>query len=596
MANLTDNSLKKNRYPGIRPFSEQDNPLFFGRTTDLDDLSRRIFIRQTVVLYGKSGYGKSSLINAGIIPELKKSDAWTYFSIRFNTYSEKETVKNLTPVETVKKRFSESLIVDQHSAFFEMLPDENSFWYWIKQNQLINNKTKFIIFFDQFEELFTDSKEDVSDFSEQLAELLYGSIPVKYREKINEMVKSNTISDDLHKFIYEKPEIKVVFSIRADRLSLMNVLTDRHPTILQYHYELDALKEDDAVLAIVEPAKLENELDFKTPPFAYTPAAITKILKGIANPRDKKIEAATLQIVCRYVEDVLVDENKHLLITEDILGDVNYIFQQYYENTLNKLSAQEKPKAHRLIEDELTDGERRNTLTDGYIKRNLAVPPGLLNVLEQSSLLRKEIDASGRLIYEISHDSLLPAINEVAQKRRQGEEDEKKQWLEKQLEEQRLAQIKQQEEEKRELELRLEVEKQRSDELERLNARANTSVRMAIILAIVCLAVAFTAVIFKRQADKEKTEAGVAEKRALAEDTTARRNLYENNLLKASDWINKAEIFMKSNDYPYAKTDLKRADSLIRNPQIVLSPKVDAEKQQLQRHIISLLKNCDEKK
>ena len=89
-----------NRYPGVKPFSTSEDFLFFGRQSDIEALNTLIFIKQTVVLYGKSGYGKSSLINAGIIPKLKENESWSHFSIRFNNFSEKESGHNFSPSQT----------------------------------------------------------------------------------------------------------------------------------------------------------------------------------------------------------------------------------------------------------------------------------------------------------------------------------------------------------------------------------------------------------------------------------------------------------------------------------------------------------------
>jgi len=573
---MADNDIHKlNRYPGVKPFSEKDNELFFGRTKDRDAFYDLIFVKQHVVLYGKSGYGKSSLINAGIIPLLKERKIYVYFLVRFNNYSEKEKTESLSPLENIKKRLD--VKVDTKSDFYNIIPNEGSLWYWIKQNQLNSEKTKFIIFFDQFEELFTYPKEEIADFSEQLSQLLYGSIPVSYRKKIDELEDDGNISDKLQKFLYEKPEIKVVFSIRGDRLSQLNTLTDRHPSILQNCYELDALTVDDAATAITQPAKIDDA-KFKTPPFEYTDGAVEKIRESIANVQDKKIEAATLQIVCKYVEDTLVAEKGNSVITEDLLGNITDIFQRYYEALLNSFTAEEREKIQPFIEDALIDGDRRNSLTEGYIQNSLKILPGQLAILEQSSLLRKERDASGRILYEISHDSLIAAINKVAEKRRAEEANEEKQLQEKKLEIERLR-----------LEKELEEEKLRSDELKRLNKRANVSVGVATVLALVCLVIAVVAFVFKGQADKEKREASAAEKKAL-------RNLYESNFLKAQDWINKAEIFMKSNDNVYAETDLKRADSLIQNQTVQLSDTMEAEKRKKHLYIVALLKSCNKKR
>src|SRR6185312_11955755 len=331
-----------NRYPGGRPFSEDDSPLFFGRKRDLANLNDLMFIKQMVVLFGKSGYGKSSLINAGIIPLLKNEDNCIYFLIRFNNYSNKDGSGGLSPVATVIRRLSESITTKNRR--FEEAISENSFWYWIKQHQFAEGRAKqfkYFLFFEQFEELFTYPKEEVVKFSEQLSQLLYSSIPVNFRKSIDDMDKLGKMDREIEEIIYEKPELKIVFSIRSDRLSQMNVLSTKHPSILQNCYELDALDAGEATAAIVQPAKLPKAT-FKSPRFNYENDAIDKILNSVTNTEDGKIETASLQIICRYVEENLVLIRNLKNITSDALGDVTDIFQQYYESVLSKFTPKER--------------------------------------------------------------------------------------------------------------------------------------------------------------------------------------------------------------------------------------------------------------
>ena len=56
-------------YRGIEPFRYVDHPIFFEREAETIDLLRHIIAYKGVLLYGVSGAGKSSLINAGLIPE-----------------------------------------------------------------------------------------------------------------------------------------------------------------------------------------------------------------------------------------------------------------------------------------------------------------------------------------------------------------------------------------------------------------------------------------------------------------------------------------------------------------------------------------------
>ena len=64
--------MKNYRYPGTRPFEEKDSHLFFGRSQDIERLYNRIFVEKMTVLHGKSGLGKTSLLQAGILPKLRQ--------------------------------------------------------------------------------------------------------------------------------------------------------------------------------------------------------------------------------------------------------------------------------------------------------------------------------------------------------------------------------------------------------------------------------------------------------------------------------------------------------------------------------------------
>jgi len=74
-------------YPGMRAYGEQEAATFRGRTAITDDLVRRLRVERLICLIGPSGSGKSSLINAGLIPSLKSSKAfgpgtWTVRFVR----------------------------------------------------------------------------------------------------------------------------------------------------------------------------------------------------------------------------------------------------------------------------------------------------------------------------------------------------------------------------------------------------------------------------------------------------------------------------------------------------------------------------------
>ena len=60
----------KNPFPGLRPFEFDDNHLFFGRDEQTTELTTRLRKNRFVAVVGTSGSGKSSLVRAGLMPEL----------------------------------------------------------------------------------------------------------------------------------------------------------------------------------------------------------------------------------------------------------------------------------------------------------------------------------------------------------------------------------------------------------------------------------------------------------------------------------------------------------------------------------------------
>jgi tetratricopeptide (TPR) repeat protein len=57
-------------YPGPRPFRQTDQTRFFGRAGDVAMLARLWLINRLTLVVGETGRGKTSLLNAGILPSL----------------------------------------------------------------------------------------------------------------------------------------------------------------------------------------------------------------------------------------------------------------------------------------------------------------------------------------------------------------------------------------------------------------------------------------------------------------------------------------------------------------------------------------------
>src|SRR3954467_11718514 len=62
-----------NPWPGPEAFRREDSKFFFGRDRPRDALTRLVLQSRLVLLYGRSGLGKTSLLRAGVFPRLEEA-------------------------------------------------------------------------------------------------------------------------------------------------------------------------------------------------------------------------------------------------------------------------------------------------------------------------------------------------------------------------------------------------------------------------------------------------------------------------------------------------------------------------------------------
>ena len=61
-----------NPFPGLRPFREEEEHLFFGRESQVDTMIDKLTVSRFLAVVGTSGSGKSSLVNCGLKPALRR--------------------------------------------------------------------------------------------------------------------------------------------------------------------------------------------------------------------------------------------------------------------------------------------------------------------------------------------------------------------------------------------------------------------------------------------------------------------------------------------------------------------------------------------
>ena len=67
---MLDTENYSNPFPGLRSFEPEEDHLFFGRESRIDEILTRLRRSRFLSVVGTSGSGKSSLIRSGLIPSL----------------------------------------------------------------------------------------------------------------------------------------------------------------------------------------------------------------------------------------------------------------------------------------------------------------------------------------------------------------------------------------------------------------------------------------------------------------------------------------------------------------------------------------------
>ncbi len=142
-------SVADSPFKGLRPFAEEDEADFFGRDRLVSDVIRRIDAGQRLVtLVGASGSGKSSVVQAGVVPAIRKgaideSQDWLVAQM----------VPGARPIVELEAALLRSTL-DAPDSLTEQLEDPTTGLLRAALRILPAN-SRLLLVIDQFEELFT---------------------------------------------------------------------------------------------------------------------------------------------------------------------------------------------------------------------------------------------------------------------------------------------------------------------------------------------------------------------------------------------------------------------------------------------------------
>jgi DNA-binding SARP family transcriptional activator/WD40 repeat protein len=143
----------RNPYKGLSAFQEADSRDFFGRSESVTELVELLATRKLVAVVGPSGAGKSSLVHAGLVPAVRDGaldgpGQWLVATMFPGSY----------PLEELESALSRVAVEDPGALVDELGSDDRGLTRIIKR--ILPAGTSLLLVIDQFEELFTLTRED----------------------------------------------------------------------------------------------------------------------------------------------------------------------------------------------------------------------------------------------------------------------------------------------------------------------------------------------------------------------------------------------------------------------------------------------------
>lgn len=452
-----------NPWLGLKTYSE--GQILYGRSEEINALSKDILFNRQTVVYGKSGIGKSSLLNAGVFPILRRSNMFPV-NVRLDHKS-----KKISYCEQIQKCVEDSLhslrrdvvgpdgrkqtlenLIGQKKELCPVVPNDagESLWEYFHRHVFYNDlgeEIQPVVVFDQFEEIFTLCKEEETrrNFFDQLADLI-NDVPPSYIytsvEKHDEVdSEEDEVIDGNDDFFLEEdedageasnnylqePKFHIVITLREDFLSYLERYTTNIPLLKHNRYCLRPLSDDQAGIIITDPV----------PGLISDDVAVEIICKITdSKPNEFKlgdgvaqleVDSAILSLFLSELYKKKAPEETTISI-ELVRAIGDNIITSFYEETIANISEQSAEYLERRL---VTDDERRDSIfEDRALMRGVTKEE--LKYLKDERLIHEFPWNDDGMRIEFTHDVLCKVALSHRQERinqKNLQEEEKKRLL-----------------------------------------------------------------------------------------------------------------------------------------------------------------------
>jgi WD40 repeat protein len=378
-------------WPGPDSFRTHDAAFFRGRDSEIKQLLQLVRRERSVVLYGASGLGKTSLIHAGLIPRL--GDDYFAVPIRISYVAGAPSVSEQLQTEILRSRVGPGMPRPRpHRTAWELLH---------LRDEPIEGAQPLLIF-DQFEELFTigAGTPQASELLEELKALIESVPPASVRERLERH------PEDARSLSFQRRGHRVLISIREDFLYGLESLRAQLPSIIHNRYRIGPLGGGNALEVVLQrPLEAPGTRAAAAAPLVEPDVAELIVRTVAAAPDDRPLEAlevepALLSILC---SELARRRSPGMPITRALVtGNRTDIISSFYERALH-----DAPDAVRAyLEDQLVTAT--GFRTSAVVDEALTVPgftSELLSDLVNKRLLRVIERPKGKWL-ELTHDIL----------------------------------------------------------------------------------------------------------------------------------------------------------------------------------------------
>jgi WD40 repeat protein len=410
----------ENPWPGLESFQENAHTFFYGRDQEAQSLLNRVRDAPVTVLYGRSGLGKTSLLQAGLFPLLRDHQLLpVYVRFELKPGSAPLTRQLQQSIhDAIRADVSDATPPSDDESLWEYL-HRTDFEIWSAQNYPLTP----VIVLDQFEELFTLGEripEQVREFMNDLGDLAENRIPADLAARIDDDGAA------AERFNLRSRNYKLLISLREDFLPDLEGWCRLIPTLGRSRLRLLPLKAGDALDAVRKPAAhlMTDSLARRVVGIIAGEDlhAVGDTAGGNGDRPDGQlgasdVEPALLSLFCRELNEERKRRGQ-LKFDERLVEDAKRdILSNYYSSCVGDLP----PRVARFIESELIT---EKGYRDSFIRED-AVPTHLteeeLAQLISSRLVRLE-DRYGAQRIELTHDVLTRVVREHRDQRRAEEE------------------------------------------------------------------------------------------------------------------------------------------------------------------------------